>query len=106
MSSLPEIIKRAQKVLFCPVCKRSYRLNEIRLRGVFDGTYIFQTVCTKHHVPVVTVFVAHHDARTNEELEIVREVNGEKKSISPDDVISMHEALRDFDGDFESVFKR
>ena len=94
MNSLPEIIAAAQKDLYCPTCGRSFNLNEIHIRGMFDHTVLLQTLCANGHVPVIMIFVASVSS---------------KQKIAPinsDDVIKAHSALKEFDGNFVSLWKK
>lgn len=95
MSSLQEIIKQAQKDLFCPTCGRSFNLSEIRLRGIFNHSLVLQTVCTNGHSPVIMIFVTAY-YKDNIEL----------NPISFDDVISENDQMANFKGDFQSLWAK
>jgi len=96
--NLPEdLLKKAQKILLCPVCKRRFGLEEIKLRDAFDNFYIFQTICHKHQPSVVTIFIADYKR------------NGKQKNITPlsaDEIIDLYLALDKFNGDFIKLWKK
>ena len=58
MSIYGHLLTHAHTSLVCPVCNRSYALNEINLRGVFDSVIVLQTICAKDHGPIITVLLA------------------------------------------------
>jgi hypothetical protein len=94
MNSLQEILQQAQRDLYCPTCGRNFSLSEIRLRGLFNHTLLLQTVCTNGHSPVIMIFVANYNQ--SEQL----------KPITTDDVLATHVALKNFKGDFKSLWSK
>ena len=91
MPNLAEIIAQIQKDLYCPVCGKNYEIGEIRLRGLFDQTLIIQTICLNHHVTLFMTTLQHRQA--------------EKKLLTNNDILDLHNALKDFDGDFQKLWK-
>ena len=91
MNNIHEIIKQIQKDLYCPVCGKNYEIGEIRLRGLFDHTLIVQTVCANNHM---TLFMTTYDKKNN------------KKSVSSNDILDLHNALGGFNGDFEKIWNK
>lgn len=99
MNSVEAIIRQAQKILYCPACGRTYHLKEIKLRGIFDNTFVFQTVCSLGHVAIF---------RASWSMPRPVSAKSLKKSIQPitlDDVIEAHTAIEEFDGDFSRLWK-
>lgn len=96
--NLPEdLLKKAQKILLCPVCKRRFGLEEIKLRDTFNNVYIFQTICHKHQPSVITIFIADYKQ------------DKQPKNINPlsaDEIIDLYQALNKFDGDFIKLWKK
>lgn len=108
MRPIYEILKQAQKTLTCPVCKRHYRLDEIKIKGALDNIYIFQTVCKNHHIPVITVFIANYKnrlQRNQKYIDIIKEVQDPKEPLGANDIIKIHETLKKFNGNFADQFK-
>lgn len=92
-----DLLKKAQKMLLCPVCKRRFGLQEIKLRDSFNNIYIFQTICRNHQPAVVTIFIADYKQ------------NREQKNITPlgaDEIMDFYQALDKFDGDFIKLWKK
>lgn len=94
MNSLPEIIREAQKDLYCPTCGRSFNLNEIHIRSLIDHTVLLQTLCANGHVPVIMIFIASVNSKPS------------IAAINNNDVIKAHAALKEFDGNFVSLWKK
>ena len=87
------ILRRVQRALSCPVCRRKFKLNELKVRAVLDQQFLIQASCHKGHSPVLVLFIAAGNHNQNE------------RSVNADDVIDLHRALKDFDGDFRTAFK-
>ncbi len=98
-----DIIKQAQKILACPVCKKHFSENNIKLRASLDNTFIFQTICNNHKNPVVTVFIATFG---NNQSKIKSNNLIDIKPISKNDLIEYHKQINNFDGDFIRLWKK
>ena len=90
MPNLHEIIAQIQKDLYCPVCGKNYEIGEIRLRGLFNHTLVIQTICDNSHV---TLFMT-----------TLLKKPQEKAPFSANDVLDLHNALENFDGDFQKLW--
>lgn len=97
MNNLITIIKEAQKVLFCPECKRRYNLGEIKLKGFFDNIYILQTSCANNHNPIIMTIIVHNHKEK-------RTLQSPQKYIGNQDIIQLNNALDNFNGDFKSLW--
>lgn len=85
-----DIIQQIQKDLYCPICGKNYEVGEIRLKGLFDHTLIIHTICENGHQTIfMTKFIKKE----------------ENKSLNSDDVLDLHDALANFNGDFEKIWK-
>ncbi len=81
MSILGQLLTHAHASLICPVCTRSYTLNEINVRGIFESVIVLQTMCAKDHGPIITVLLAPiPEAHT-------------QNSLTSEDVLDLHSAL-------------
>jgi hypothetical protein len=93
----------------CSSCGRSYRPSQIRVLAQREELFFVRLSCRgcgTHSVAIVTIQVddadaAHVDAG---ELEATIEPVQREPAVSGDDILEMHEFLRDFDGDFMSLF--
>lgn len=91
MSNLAEIIRQIQRDLSCPVCGKKYEIGEIRLKGLFDRTLVVQTVCANGHITLLMTRIKD---------------SGKKEPISTNDIIDLHNALEDFDGNFQKLWSK
>lgn len=100
MNELQEILKQTQKILSCPICKKKYQFNEIKLIGFLGGLYFFQVECQKNHSAIImNIIISKNpiDFRESENPMPVNEaINMQKLSKS----------IEEFDGDFEKLWKR
>ena len=88
MSILGQLLSHAHASLVCPVCTRSYTLNEINVRGIFESVIVLQTMCAKDHGPIITVLLAPiPEAHT-------------QQPISNEDVLDLHSTLK---GDLKNL---
>lgn len=98
MKPIDRILIEAQRNLSCPVCGRRYEISEIKVRGVFDSTYVLQTVCQENHNPISTTFIA---AVGNAVFKEITEL-----PISRIETVRFNKALEQFDGDFKAQFTK
>lgn len=63
MHHVHELLLKAQKILACPICERTYALEEIRVKETANSIMRLQTVCANNHVPVLTVFALPYSGR-------------------------------------------
>ena len=92
MNNLHKIIEQIQKDLNCPVCGKSFKIGEIRIRGLFDHTVVVQTICDNNHV---TLFMTRYQNKS-----------GEIPPISTKEIYQLHQTLKKFDGDFEKKWNQ
>lgn len=90
MPNLHDIIQKIKNELHCPICGINYEHGEIKLRGLFNSTIILQTICQNNHS---TVFMTSYQKPV------------EKSPVNMDDVLDLHNTLKDYNGDLEKLFK-
>lgn len=104
--SINIMIKRAQRNLICPLCKKHYLPEEIKLRGFFDELFIFQTKCQKFHPPVVSIFITAYSNQTTINAR-PKQYYHEHEEIIPSRIIqNIHRQIEEFDGDFLKLWKK
>ena len=92
MPNIQEILKQIQRDLSCPVCGSRFEMRDIKVRGAYEHTLIIQTMCFEGHLTLfMTVF------RSQKKIQI--------KPVTTDDVLDLHQAIRNFNGDFEKLWK-
>lgn len=103
MNGIEYVLLEAQRSLHCTVCGRHYSIDEIKLRGFLDNTYILQTICDNGHLPLVTIslFSVKGKSKFSPHYKpIVQE------RIIADDVLDAQKQINEFDGNFEKLFKK
>jgi hypothetical protein len=90
MPNLNEILQQIQRDLYCPICGRNYESGDIKIKGLFQDTLILQTLCANGHL---TLFMTTFTAKEK------------KKPINNDDVLDLKNALLNFNGDFQNLWK-
>lgn len=88
-----KIIKEALKSLKCPVCSRQFIREELKIKPVFNKQFFVHAACTNNHSPAIV-------------LHIMEESKLQQKTIGADEILDIHEALKDFDGNFKEVFTK
>ena len=91
MSNLYEIIAQIQKDLYCPVCGKTFEIGKIHLRGLFDHTLIIQTICSNGHITIFMTSFKNQSVK--------------QKPIAINDVLDLQNTLKEFDGDFQKIWK-
>ena len=93
--AMNELLQRVQRELNCPVCKQSFEVDEIRVRGAIDHHFLVQATCHRGHHPTLVLYIAGH-----------HEQEGDAKNrVTSDDVLDLHQQLKQFNGDFRAIFK-
>ena len=94
----------------CGSCGRPYRSRGIRILAQRDDLYFVDLSCREcgaGAIAIVTIEVEGEEVQLDApELEPVADdaSSPAARPVSPDDVLTMHEFLRDFDGDFQTLF--
>lgn len=102
------ILKSLTDAMKCPKCGQSFNINEVQFVEQLDGFCLLQLSCEDCKTPIWVNFFAT-DNKPNfkirfESAKIEEEFNFEP--ITTDEVISFHNMIKEFDGDFKKVFRR
>jgi hypothetical protein len=94
----------------CSACGRSYRPSQIRVLAQREELFFVRLSCRgcgTHSVAIVTIQVDEGDAAHLDagDLEEAMEATPGEPAVSGDDLLEMHEFLREFDGDFQALFR-
>jgi hypothetical protein len=101
---MDQILNQARNHLVCPVCKGGYGINEIRLRGFIDNTYIFQAFCSKGHEPVMVTYLASLHRLEKPISAYFHTLSGKK--ITPETVKEAECEIEAFNGRFKELFTK
>jgi hypothetical protein len=87
----------------CPVCRDALVDCDLKLLRQDGGTYTVQVGCARCHVSFVVVLQLRGDAPAAAPAEPVEPA---APPISADELLDVHELLRDLDGSFADLLTR
>ena len=113
-----QLLQKLGIVLECPKCGHKYDLQEISLRSYHGSTYQLKLVCHLCHTPVTASIAISGDLKNFAERftsfapsmkkvfdiakpKVKKSIN--KSKITSNDILDMHQYLKDFDGNFEKL---
>jgi hypothetical protein len=103
-----DLMKNLQSVMRCPACSALYDVNEIQFMGNQDGYLLLSMTCSKCSLPVWVNFFAGTPGQPKviSDLTVADFELSNKPAITSDEVISFHNFINSFKGDFKKVFKK
>jgi uncharacterized Zn finger protein len=108
---LQELIKNIQAMMRCPSCGSSYNENHIHFLGQLDMAALIQLDCQSCGLPVMATIVVSDKQQPATAAKVMSDVSTEelrendREPVSADHVVDTHQFLKDFDGNFEKLFK-
>lgn len=92
----------------CPSCSAVYDVSEMQYIGNHDGHFLLSMTCSKCSLPVWVNFFAGGNSFNGPitDLTISDFELSTKNPITKDEVISFHQFVTTFNGDFRSMFKK
>ena len=103
------LVKRLIASIKCAVCGQRYKVDDISVLGHQDDLWFLGAFCSACHTRCLVAAVIKEDKvlkvitdLTEAELDKFRNVAG----LTEDDVLDMHNFLKDFDGDFSRLFEQ
>ncbi len=93
MNTLRDILKQAQRELYCNTCKRSFAIEEIRFKGQLGDTIFLQTICMNDHPATVMVIMANFEGNLIIE------------PIDHDNLLEFYNKFSKFNGNLKEVIK-
>ena len=103
------LIKKLVASVKCSVCQQRYKAGNIDVLGHEDDLWFLRVSCPACNTQYLVAAIIREDRVTKvvtdlTEAELDRFRNMDK--LTPDDVLDMHNFLRDFDGDFPRFFSQ
>jgi hypothetical protein len=99
-----QIVKILASFLRCDQCKQSINAEDIGLVGQKENWWFFMVRCTGcGESRVVAALVQEEDDQRSEAPHESEALNS-LVAVTSDEVLDTHVFLRDFDGDFKSLF--
>ena len=101
-----DLMKNLQSVMRCPACGALYDVNEIQFMGNQDGYLLLSMTCSKCNLPVWVNFFAGNpgQAKIITDLTVADFELSTKPPITSNEVITFHNFLSGFKGDFKRAF--
>jgi uncharacterized Zn finger protein len=100
------LLKNLQSLMRCPNCGHRYTIDEIKLRGQNGPTIHLQLLCQECGAPVsasVAISGNLNNMAAAPQIQEIKPVKKSHKPISSNEIIELHEYLKDFDGNFDSI---
>ncbi len=108
---LQELIKNIQTMMRCPSCGANYQENHIHFLGQLDMAALIQLDCESCGLPVMATIVIS-GGKEQQAPKLLSDVTAEdlkgkdaKNPVTSDHVVDAHQFLKEFDGNFEQLFK-
>jgi len=104
-----ELLKNIQKIMKCPSCGQSYKMEEVKFLGQIDGLFLMQMSCGKCKLPVWMNFMATRGQKKSHfksdlsDKDIGKDIDSE---ITTNEIIDFHSFLNGFNGDFKGNIKK
>ena len=103
------LIKRLIASIRCGSCGQHYEEAHIDVIEHSEELWFLKVICSSCHVGCLVAAIIREDKKaevitdlTEAELDKCRDV----ERVSVDDVLDMHNFLKDFDGDFPRLFRQ
>lgn len=109
---LEEIIRNLQAKVRCPACGHRFEKTEIKFKGLAQKVYLFEFGCPVCSTLLFAkVLVNRAPGSTPQpkpvrlkDISPVKEFAVPRDRISFNDIIQLHQELKDFDGNFQELF--
>ena len=100
------LIKKLATSLKCTACGKYYESASVDIVGHESDLWFFKAACTSCHAEFLVAAVLQEFPGPEPESRRGRlNQTGTASSITADDLLAMHDFLRDFNGDFSSAFR-
>ncbi|GAC1333887.1 MAG: hypothetical protein NVSMB17_14850 [Candidatus Dormibacteria bacterium] len=101
-------IKDRARYYNCPACARNLESCEVKMLKQAEAHLTVEVTCARCHVTFIVVLAVQYNAEDTEELasqEPAQAVTSDATPISPDEVLDVHDMLRDFKGSFKDLLQ-
>jgi hypothetical protein len=103
-----DFVRQLLENIKCVVCSEPYDESDVTIMGQQDELWMLMVSC--HHCGTQGIILAM--VKEDEQVELLTDLGADElervnslPAISSDDVLDVHCFLRDFDGDFVTLFK-
>jgi uncharacterized metal-binding protein YceD (DUF177 family) len=102
-------IKERAKYYNCPACARNLESCEVRMLKQAESHLTVEVTCARCHVTFIVVLAVQYSAEEMEDMieEPARHAHAgaDLDPISHDEVLDVHDMLKDFDGNFKDLLR-
>ncbi|MGI8610303.1 MAG: hypothetical protein ACR2MY_13960 [Candidatus Dormibacteria bacterium] len=100
-------IKERARYYNCPACARNLESCEVRMLKQAESHLTVEVTCARCHVTFIVVLAVQYKGEDVEEsVEAPAQMAGvESSPISHDEVLDVHDLLRDFKGNFKDLLR-
>jgi ribosomal protein L44E len=103
------VIKRVMASLKCSVCQQRYEPDNVTVLGQQEDLWFLKVFCPACHTQYLVAAVIK-EGKAPEVITDLTEAEWDKfknaVGLTADEVLDMHNFLKDFDGDFSRLFSR
>ncbi len=103
------LLKKLMATIKCSVCGHGYEAGSINVVGREKDLWFLKALCSSCHTECLVAAVIKEN-KVSEVISDLTEVElkrfSEKGELTLDDVLALHNFLKDFDGDFQQLFGR
>lgn len=103
------LIKRLIASIKCGSCGQHYEEDNIDVIEHSDELWFLRVLCSSCHVKSLVAAIIREDEKVEvitDLTEVERAKFKDMDGVRVDDVLDMHNFLRDFDGNFPGLFRR
>ena len=103
------LIKKLMTSIKCASCGQAYELGNIDVLGHQEGLWFLKASCPACHSQALVAAVIEKSENPQIITELAESELDKFENMSPptaDDMLDMHDFLKDFDGDFFRLFRR
>ena len=100
-------IKERARYYNCPACARNLESCEVRMLKQAESHLTVEVTCARCHVTFIVVLAVQYNADEVEDAveEPAEMAAVESSPISHDEVLDVHDLLRDFKGNFKDLLR-
>jgi uncharacterized metal-binding protein YceD (DUF177 family) len=102
-------IKERAKYYNCPACARSLDSCEVKMLKQAESHLTVEVTCARCHVTFIVVLAVQYSPEDLEDLvdePVAAAARGDEAApISTDEVLDVHDLLRDFRGNFKDLLR-
>ncbi len=94
---LNDLVRNIQHLIKCPFCGATYEIQHINILDRFKSMFVVHLFCSRCKRPAMAALIVSKNIDFLEEGE---------EPVTTDDLIEIHQFLKDFDGDFKKLWKK